>query len=142
MLVPSADGREVYEFNVGGRHLRTLDVSPARRWWCSTNDSTGLLIAVRDSLDNVTEIERNGSGEPTAIVAPFGQRTELSLDANGYLDEVEDPAGNRVQLAYDSTGRRGADVGQGGRGFGPHGHARARLRAERAESPLERRPTR
>jgi RHS repeat-associated protein len=37
-------------------------------------------------------------------VAPFGQRTELTLDGNGYLAQVEDPAGNRVQVTHDSTG--------------------------------------
>jgi YD repeat-containing protein len=104
MLVAAADGREVYEFNAGGRHLRTLDGFTGQPLVVFDYDSTGLLVGLRDSLGNTTTIERTGQGLPTAIVAPFGQRTELTLDGNGYLAQVEDPAGNRVQVTHDSTG--------------------------------------
>jgi YD repeat-containing protein len=104
MLVPAADGREVYEFSAGGRHLRTADGFAGKTLVVFDYDSTGLLVALRDSLGNGTEIERSGQGVPTAIVAPFGQRTELTLDGNGYLATVEDPAGNQVQLTHSETG--------------------------------------
>jgi RHS repeat-associated protein len=104
MLVASADGREVYDFNAGGRHLRTLDGFTGKALVVFDYDTAGRVIALRDSLGNATTIERSGSGAPTAIVAPFGQRTELTLDGNGYLSQVEDPAGNRVQVTHDSTG--------------------------------------
>jgi RHS repeat-associated protein len=104
MLVAAADGREVYEFNAGGRHLRTLDGFTGRPLVVFDYDGAGLVTAVRDSLGNTTTIERNGQGQATAIVAPFGQRTELTLDGNGYLAQVEDPAGNRVQVTHTATG--------------------------------------
>ena len=50
--------------------------------------------AVTDADGNVTPIERAG-GAPTAIVAPGGQRTELTVDADGWLDRLANAAGAR-----------------------------------------------
>ena len=44
------------------------------------------------------------TGDPTAIVAPFGQQTTLTLDANGYLASIADPANETFQLTSTSTG--------------------------------------
>jgi YD repeat-containing protein len=42
---------------------------------------------------NWTRVERDASGSPVAIVAPFGKRTELSGDTDGLLKSIADPAG-------------------------------------------------
>ena len=41
---------------------------------------------------------------PQAIVAPFGQRTELSVYPSGYLATITDPAGDAVGLTYAPEG--------------------------------------
>jgi RHS repeat-associated protein len=104
MLIASGDGREVYEFNSAGRHLRTRNAETGKSLLVFDYDGAGRLTAVRDSLENTTTIERTTSGKPSAIVAPFGQRTILTLDANDYLQQVQDPGGNRVRLTHSSTG--------------------------------------
>ncbi len=104
MLIASGDGREVYEFNSSGRHLRTRNGATGRTLLVFDYDAAGRLIAARDTLGNITTIERAASGTPLAIVAPFGQRTTLTLDANDYLQEIRDPAGNRIRLAHTPTG--------------------------------------
>src|SRR5512139_896282 len=64
----------------------------------------GLLTTISDGDGNVTSIERDGSGHPTAIVGPFGQRTSLGLDANGFLASVENPASERNDFFYNALG--------------------------------------
>ncbi len=60
------------------------------------------LSAITDRAGQVTQIERDATGTPTAIVGPFGQRTALSLDANGYLQEIRDPEGNSTTMTYQN----------------------------------------
>src|SRR5262249_53891850 len=43
-------------------------------------------------------------GNPTAIIAPFGQRTTLSPDADGYLANLKNPAGEIVRFTYSADG--------------------------------------
>ena len=50
-----------------------------------------------DRDGNVTTVERDALGQPTAIVAPFGQRTALTLDGNGYLASITNPANDRFR---------------------------------------------
>ncbi|MDP2673555.1 MAG: RHS repeat-associated core domain-containing protein [Dehalococcoidia bacterium] len=102
--IPSLDGREVYQFNVSGRHLRTLHGLTSAVLYEFGYDGTGRLTAVTDGDGNVTTIERDTSGKPTAIVGPFGQRTDLTLDPDGYLASVTNPAGEAIQLGYGSGG--------------------------------------
>ena len=42
-------------------------------------------------IDNVTTIEHDGAGNPTAIIGPFGQITTLAVDTNGFLKSVSNP---------------------------------------------------
>jgi YD repeat-containing protein len=65
---------------------------------------TGLLNQVTDASGDVTSILRDGSGAPVAVVAPFGQRTELHVDAGGYLDSVRpDPGTAPYVMTYASA---------------------------------------
>jgi len=49
-------------------------------------------------------VERDAGGVPTAIVAPGGQRTALTLDADGFLATVADPVGGMTQLQHTPGG--------------------------------------
>src|SRR3712207_9193818 len=53
-------------------------------------------LSLHDALP-ISSVAREGSGNPTTIVAPFGQRTTLSLDGAGYLSRIANPAGEAVQ---------------------------------------------
>ena len=102
--VPNPDGTEVYEFSSAGRHLRTLHALTGAVLYTFAYNSNGHLLSVTDYDGNVTMIERNGSGQPTAIVASGGQRTLLTLTGSGFLRTVANPAGNTVTLAYTASG--------------------------------------
>jgi YD repeat-containing protein len=52
----------------------------------------------------VTQLERNGAGQLTAIVSPFGQRTTIGLDANGYLSALTNPANETIHIQHDVVG--------------------------------------
>ncbi|MCB9419049.1 MAG: hypothetical protein H6667_04560 [Ardenticatenaceae bacterium] len=104
ILIPDPNGMEVYEFSSAGRHLRTLHALTGAVLYTFGYDGNGRLTSITDANQNITTIERNVSGQPTAIVASGGQRTPLTLTAGGYLRTIANPAGNTVTLAYDANG--------------------------------------
>jgi RHS repeat-associated protein len=104
-LLTSEDGSEVYEFDaVSNQHLSTLRPMTGAKLYSFGYDANGSLITVTDATGNVTTIQRNSSEAPTAIVAPFGQKTTLAVDANGYLSQVTDPLGRVTKLNAASNG--------------------------------------
>jgi RHS repeat-associated protein len=104
ILIPSTDGTQVYVFNAAGRHLRTLHGLTGALLYQFAYDSAGQLISVTDGDNNVTAITRDGDGNPTGILASFGQTTTFARDANGYLAAVTNPANETIQLSYSSDG--------------------------------------
>jgi YD repeat-containing protein len=104
VIVPSSDGREAYVFDSTGRHLETRDAITGARLLQFGYDSHGFLQSINDPFGNITQVERAADGSASAIVGPYGQRTELSLDSNGFLASVQDPAGNAAQLEYAPGG--------------------------------------
>ena len=107
IAVASEDAHQLYVFDAVGRHLRTLDAWTGAIMHEFLYDATGQLTQVVEKTggtDNVTAIERDPAGNPTAIVAPFGQRTMLEVDASGFLASIANPAGERVELASTSGG--------------------------------------
>jgi RHS repeat-associated protein len=104
IVLPAEDGRQVYVFDKTGRHLRTLDAYTGARLHEFGYDDMGRLTSVTDGDDNVTTIERDGGGNPTAVVGPYGQRTTLSLDADGHLASITNPAGESHSFAYTLNG--------------------------------------
>ncbi|MGQ9779050.1 MAG: NHL domain-containing protein [Bacillota bacterium] len=102
--IPSEDGSHIYRFDVQGRHLATLDALTGKVLYTFHYNDQGLLVAIEDVDGNITSIERDSFGNPTAIVGPYGQRTTLTLDANGYLASVTNPAGETVRLRYTQDG--------------------------------------
>ncbi|MEA2343434.1 MAG: hypothetical protein QOF63_1603, partial [Thermoanaerobaculia bacterium] len=76
-VIPSEDGSEWYVFNAVGRHLRTLDGLLQTTRYLFGYDEKDRLISITDVNGNVTTVERDAGGRPTAIVASGGQRTTL-----------------------------------------------------------------
>src|SRR6266487_6833334 len=102
--IASADGAEVYVFDAAGRQLRTADALTGTTRYAFGYDAAGRLATVTDRDSNVSTVDRSGAGTPTAIVGPFGQRTTLTLDANGYLASATNPAGETTQLMSSADG--------------------------------------
>ncbi len=102
-LVPSPDGRQAFRFDAAGRHIGTVDGVTGGTLLTFGYDSAGRLETVTDADGNETQIEHAG-GAPTAIVAPGGQRTELTVDANGWLSSVEDATGATPRPRTRPTG--------------------------------------
>jgi YD repeat-containing protein len=73
--IASEDGSEVYLFDDAGRHLSTVDALTGATRYEFAYDSEGRLTTVTDGDGNVTTIQHDGNGNPTAIVGPYGQRT-------------------------------------------------------------------
>ncbi len=84
LFIASADGTQYYTFSASGRHLQTRDAFTNTVLYEFTYDLEGRLATVTDSHGNASTIQRDGSGNPTAIVGPFGQRTVLAVNADGY----------------------------------------------------------
>jgi YD repeat-containing protein len=104
IALPSEDGQELYQFDATGRHLRTLDTLMGALLYAFIYDSAGLLGQVEDDDGNITTIERKTGGDPSALIASGGQRTEWSTDPAGYLTSLTNPAAEVIQLTYSSDG--------------------------------------
>src|SRR5690606_39549818 len=87
-LVASEDGSEVYEFDLYGRHLRTLDPVTYEPRLSLVYDDNGRLIRLVDAEGGITRIERDGFGRPTAIVGHYGHTAELVVAVDGTLAAV------------------------------------------------------
>jgi RHS repeat-associated protein len=103
ILLASEDGRELFVFNAAGRHLRTLDALTGGVRFEFGYDGAGALTSITDGSSNVTVIERTG-GVATAIVAPGGQRTALSVNADGWLTSAVNPASEASTMSYSTDG--------------------------------------
>ena len=103
-VVPASDGSEVYVFDESGRQLKTVDALDGHVLYSFSYRPDGLLASFMDDSGGVATIERDASGNATAVVAPEGQRTELSMDETGRLIGVTCPLGNTATYAYDASG--------------------------------------
>jgi RHS repeat-associated protein len=101
---PSEDGSEIYVFATDGRHLSTLDSLTGATKWSFGYDSNNLVVTMTDSVGLTTLIQRDGTGQPTAIVGPYGQTTALGVDANGFLNLVSNPANESTTMSSTSGG--------------------------------------
>ncbi len=104
IAIPSTDGSELYQFDPAGRHLRTVNTLTGASKYVFGYDGAGRLITVTDGDNNLTTIERGGSGNPTGILSPDNQLTTLILNAGGYINEITDPASQMHQFVYNSAG--------------------------------------
>jgi RHS repeat-associated protein len=104
----SSNGREVYMFDVDGRHIQTVDVftgTTILSFNYTEYNGNRLLTEIIDANNNVTCIEREpNNGEPIAIVSPYNQRNELALNSSGYLESITNPAGEVKTFTYKNNG--------------------------------------
>lgn len=101
--ITSPDGSELYQFNSGGRHLKTFSTLTGKVLYTFSYDAAGYLTGITDRDGDQTVIQRNGA-VVSGIITPDGQTTVLVPRADGYLATVTDPAGNSYQLGYDTKG--------------------------------------
>ncbi|MDP9438283.1 MAG: hypothetical protein M3P49_06020 [Actinomycetota bacterium] len=104
LTIPSEDGSELYAFTSRGQHLRTLDSVTGKVLYEFSYDEGKRLVGVKDADGLTTKVERDVSGNPSAIVAPNGERTALSTNADGYLTSISNPAGESIDLSYSRGG--------------------------------------
>jgi RHS repeat-associated protein len=102
-LAASEDGRLQFEFDQGGRHLRTINTQTGADLYVFERDAQGRLVAITDAHGDRTTIERAGNGNALAMVAPEGQRTELIVQ-NNHLVSVVNPAGESYAMGYTPDG--------------------------------------
>lgn len=102
--IPSEDGALFYVFDGSGRHLRTLNALTGATLFEFGYNIDGLLVQVMDGDGNVTVIERNGDGNATAVIGPYGQRTTLNVNDAGFLAMATNPAGESHQFIYNEDG--------------------------------------
>ena len=102
--IPNGDGSQVFIFDLQGRHLRTRHGLTGATLLEFGYTPAGHLSSISDAHGNVTQIQRQANGDPTAIVGPYGQVTTLTLDANGYLQSLENPAGQSWDMASTPSG--------------------------------------
>jgi YD repeat-containing protein len=74
--VASDDGAQLYVFDSNGRHQETRNTLTGSLVWRFHYDSAERLLQIEDADSLITEIERDVDETPTAIVGPYGQRTE------------------------------------------------------------------
>ena len=103
--VASRNGQEVYVFDRSGKHLSTRDaLTGVTRFQFAYDAATGMLATITDRDGQVTRVERDtDTGLATAIVAPNGQRTSLTM-TNGYLAAIDEPGGAHREFTYTSGG--------------------------------------
>ncbi len=104
VIIAAEDGSEVYRFDSNGRHLATVDAVSGVEVRRFEYDAEGRLERVIEDDQRITSIERAADGSPSAIVGPYGVRTELAVDTDGYLAQVTDAAGQAVALEYAAGG--------------------------------------
>ena len=108
LAVADQTGRFVNVFDQRGRHLRVVSALTGQTLRSFVHDVDGRIDSIVDHTSSnttlVTQIERNAEGEPTAIVGPYGHRTELVLDGNGFLSAITDPDGAMTRIVATSGG--------------------------------------
>jgi RHS repeat-associated protein len=102
--IASEAGSEVYVFSNSGQHLQTLLPLTGALAYQFGYDTAGNLTSVTDGSGNVTNIQRDSSGHPTAIISPLLLTTTLNLDSSGFLSQVTDPAGHTTKFVNTRGG--------------------------------------
>jgi YD repeat-containing protein len=98
--IASETGSDLFIFDRVGRHTQTRDAISGSIRYLFRYSSSGLLTEIEDGSGNVTRVERDAKGSPTAIIGPFGVTTTLTLDADGFLSAVDPPVVDPWSMAY------------------------------------------
>src|SRR5262249_33618118 len=98
------DGAELYDFDQQGRHIRTLDTLTKAVKYVFGYSPEGFINTITNTDGLITTIARDGTGKPTAIIAPNGQQTTLAIGSDGYLARITNPGGDFVSFTYGASG--------------------------------------
>jgi RHS repeat-associated protein len=99
---PEEDGLSVNAFDKAtGRILYNTSAFSGAVMRAFSYDDDGRLLSISDRSGNLTRIERDAQGKPTAIVAPGDQRTTLEVDSSGELTSITNPAGETYRMKYE-----------------------------------------
>jgi len=102
-LIASEDGSQLYHFNAEGRHLKTYNAYTGNVEYEFSYNAEGYLTSIKDSYNNITQIERMGF-QPIAVVSADGHRTDLTTNEHGYLSVITNPANESHTISYTSDG--------------------------------------
>ncbi|MEN8147658.1 MAG: LamG-like jellyroll fold domain-containing protein, partial [Campylobacterota bacterium] len=98
--VDISDGSFIYLFDLTGEHFATKDLYTKRVLEIFMYDNNNQLVTITDQFENTTTITRDSDGNPTVITAPNGQKTYLTVDANGDLSDVSYEDGSSYNFTY------------------------------------------
>jgi YD repeat-containing protein len=98
ILLPSVDGSQLFRFDIVGKHLQTFNSLTGAVMYEFFYTPDGSLDHFEDGDGKTTQVQRNGSGEVTAIVSPFGQSTAIQLDQEGYIQSITNLQGESLQI--------------------------------------------
>lgn len=100
-----ADERDalVHVFDREGSLLRSEHAYTREQLIGLEYDAQKRLVGIVEDSGDETTIERNASGEATAIVGPYGHRTEVQV-VDGLLASITDPIGRTWSFEYSDDG--------------------------------------
>jgi RHS repeat-associated protein len=93
-----------YIFASDGRHKETIDLNTGTVLETFGYDANGRWVSVTDRFGNQVTIERNASGEATAVISPDGIRTDLVVNMNNHLYQVRYPDTSAFTFVYTTGG--------------------------------------
>ena len=93
-----------YVFTAAGRHLRTIDSHTGKSFTTFNYDSENHLVSIDDRFGNTITIERDIAGNPTAIISPYGHRTDLTVDGTGNLTNIRFEDSTSFKFEYTNDG--------------------------------------
>lgn len=108
ILIPSEDGNLLYEFTPSGRHKSTVSTLTKAKVYDFKYNTEGMLSSVTDGDGNITTVQRNTLGIPTALVGPHNHSTGMLLNSGGYLTDLTNPASELYKFSYSSGGLLGS----------------------------------
>ncbi|HRK07976.1 MAG TPA: RHS repeat-associated core domain-containing protein [Pseudobdellovibrionaceae bacterium] len=138
--VVDPSGDLVYEFSPGGLHLKTLSGLTGVLLESIHYNAQAQVISIEDAHGLRLIVERDAQGVATAIISPFGVRTELDIEnglllgvsnsqqswrlayatastQRGLLTRFERPSGTHSNFSYNAQGELLADLHSGGSGW-------------------------
>ncbi len=102
--IPSPDASAIYRFAPNGRHLDTVDAATGDLVYRFNYDGAERLQSIEDRYGLEMTVQRGGGGAPTALVAPHGQVTNVTVDGAGNLLSVVNPEGESYSMTYGEGG--------------------------------------
>jgi RHS repeat-associated protein len=101
LSVPSADGLEIYDFDLDGRHSSTTNGRTGEIIFLFKYDQ-GRISEISDSFGNRIEFIRDGN--KIEIVGPFRRKSSLIVGDDGYLASLSNEANETYQMKYQAHG--------------------------------------